>query len=103
MHVKKGDKVQVIAGKDKGRQGLILQVLPKQNKVVVEGINVVKKHQKASQQNEVGGIVEIEAPIHASNVQPLCPKTKKPTRVGYEVRNGKKVRIAKVSGEVLDK
>ncbi|EIT84046.1 50S ribosomal protein L24 [Fictibacillus macauensis ZFHKF-1] len=102
MHVKKGDKVQVISGKDKGKQGVILEAFPKQNRVLVEGVNIVKKHSKPSQVNPQGGIVSQEAPVHVSNVMPLDPKTNVPTRVGYKEVDGKKVRVAK-SGEVLDK
>ncbi|HEX7063611.1 MAG TPA: 50S ribosomal protein L24 [Bacillales bacterium] len=102
MHVKKGDKIQVISGKDKGKQGVILQALPKKERVIVEGINIVKKHSKPSQANPQGGIVEQEAPIHVSNVMPLDPKSNEPTRVGYQIENGKKVRIAKKSGQKLD-
>ncbi|SCC40624.1 large subunit ribosomal protein L24 [Fictibacillus solisalsi] len=102
MHVKKGDKVQVISGKDKGKQGVILEAYPKQNRVLVEGVNIVKKHSKPSQANPQGGIVSLEAPVHVSNVMPLDPKTNVPTRVGYKEVDGKKVRVAK-SGEVLDK
>jgi large subunit ribosomal protein L24 len=103
MHVKKGDKVQVIAGKDKGKQGVILASFPKQNRVLVEGVNIVKKHSKPSQANPQGGIITKEAPIHVSNVMALDPKTGVPTRVGFTVVDGKKVRIAKKSGELLDK
>ncbi|KAA0544091.1 50S ribosomal protein L24 [Bacillus sp. BGMRC 2118] len=103
MHVKKGDKVQVISGKDKGKQGVILEAFPKKDRVLVEGVNVVKKHSKPSQANPQGGIISQEAPIHVSNVMPLDPKSGVPTRVGYQVVDGKKVRIAKVSGESLDK
>lgn len=103
MHVKKGDKVQVISGKDKGKQGVVLQALPKENRVIVEGVNVVKKHAKPSQDNPQGGILNVEASIHASNVLPIDPKSGEPTRVGYEEKDGKKVRIAKKSGEALDK
>jgi large subunit ribosomal protein L24 len=103
MHVKKGDKVQVISGKDKGKQGVILQSFPKNSKVLVEGVNVVKKHAKPSQMNPQGGILTQEAPIHVSNVMPLDPKTGVPTRVGYTTVDGKKVRVAKKSGESLDK
>lgn len=103
MHVKKGDKVVVISGKDKGKQGTILEAYPKQNRVLVEGINIVKKHSKPSQINPQGGIISREAAIHVSNVMPLDPKTGKPTRVGYKIENGKKVRVAKISGETLDK
>ncbi|SDK57902.1 50S ribosomal protein L24 [Sediminibacillus albus] len=103
MHVKKGDKVQVIAGKDSGKQGTILEAYPKKERVLVEGINVVKKHAKPSQDNPQGGILNQEASIHVSNVMPIDPKSGEPTRVGYEERDGKKVRIAKKSGEALDK
>jgi ribosomal protein L24, bacterial/organelle len=103
MHVKKGDKVKVISGKDKGKTGVVLAVFPKKNRVIVEGVNIVKKHAKPSQDNPQGGIISVEAAIHASNVMPIDPKTGEPTRVGYKVVDGKKVRIAKRSGEILDK
>ncbi|WP_243292394.1 50S ribosomal protein L24 [Bacillus sp. FJAT-47783] len=103
MHVKKGDKVMVISGKDKGKQGVILEAYPKKDRVLVEGVNFVKKHSKPSQANPQGGIITQEAPIHVSNVMPLDPKTGEPTRVGYKVVDGKKVRVAKKSGETLDK
>ncbi|MFB7141176.1 MULTISPECIES: 50S ribosomal protein L24 [unclassified Bacillus (in: firmicutes)] len=103
MHVKKGDKVQVISGKDKGKQGVILAAFPKKNRVLVEGVNIIKKHSKPTQANPQGGIIEKEAPIHVSNVMALDPKTGVPTRVGYQLVDGKKVRIAKKSGELLDK
>ncbi|MEH7117703.1 50S ribosomal protein L24 [Neobacillus vireti] len=102
MHVKKGDNVRVISGKDKGKTGVILAAYPKDNRVVVEGVNIVKKHSKPSQVNPQGGIINFEAPIHVSNVMPIDPKTGNPTRVGYKAVDGKKVRVAK-SGEVLDK
>lgn len=102
MHVKKGDKVKVIAGKDKGKEGVILRVFPKENRVIVEGVNLVKKHTRPSQDNPQGGIITQEAPIHASNVMPIDPKTGEPTRVGYKFVDGKKVRYAKKSGAVLD-
>ena len=103
MHVKKGDKVVVISGKDKGKQGTILEAYPKKDRVLVEGVNIVKKHSKPSQVNPQGGIISREAAIHVSNVMPLDPKTGKPTRVGYKIENGNKVRVAKISGETLDK
>ncbi|MEH7383177.1 50S ribosomal protein L24 [Bacillus sp. JJ1533] len=103
MHVKKGDKVQVISGKDKGKQGVILESYPKKDRVLVEGVNIVKKHSKPSQANPQGGIISQEAPIHVSNVLPLDPKSGNPTRVGYKEVDGKKVRVSKKSGEVLDK
>lgn len=102
MHVKKGDKVKVISGKDKGKEGVILRVFPKENRVIVEGVNFVKKHARPSQDNPQGGIITQEAPIHASNVMPIDPKTGEPTRVGYKFVDGKKVRYAKKSGAVLD-
>ncbi|HLR79852.1 MAG TPA: 50S ribosomal protein L24 [Bacillota bacterium] len=103
MHVKTGDKVKVISGKDRGKQGTILAVYPKKDRVLVEGINMTKKHAKPSQENPQGGILNQEAPIHVSNVMPIDPKSGDPTRVGYEVRDGKKIRIAKKSGAALDK
>jgi len=103
LHVKKGDKVQVISGKDKGKQGVILEAFPTRERVLVEGVNIVKKHSKPSQLNPQGGIIDMEAPIHVSNVMPLDPKTNEPTRVGYKIVDGKKVRIAKKTGNPLDK
>ncbi|WLV24818.1 50S ribosomal protein L24 [Aciduricibacillus chroicocephali] len=103
MHVKKGDKVKVLSGKDRGKEGVILEAYPKKDRVLVEGVNMVKKHAKPSQDNPQGGILNKEAAIHVSNVLPIDPKTGEPTRVGYEVRDGKKVRVSKKSGEVLDK
>ncbi len=95
MHVKKGDKVMVISGKDKGKTGTILAAFPKKDRVIVEGVNVVKKHSKPTQANPQGGIFDMEAPIHVSNVMVVDPKTNEPTRVGYDVKDGKKVRVAK--------
>jgi len=102
MHVKKGDKVRVISGKDKNKSGVILAAYPKDNRVLVEGVNIIKKHSKPSQANPQGGIISYEAPIHVSNVMPIDPKSGNPTRVGYKTVDGNKVRVAK-SGEVLDK
>ena len=101
MFVKKGDKVRVIAGKDKGVEAVVLKALPKVNKVVVEGVAIVKKHQKPNNENPQGAIVEKETPIHVSNVQVL-DKNGVAGRVGYKVVDGKKVRYNKKSGEVLD-
>ena len=102
MNFKTGDKVVVIAGKDKGKEGKISHVLRAENRVVVEGVNVVKKHVKGNGQT-AGSINEVEAPIHASNVMIVDPKTKKPTRIGHSVnKDGKKIRVAKKSNENLD-
>lgn len=102
MHVKKGDNVQVMTGKDKGKQGVILRAFPKQNRVIVEKVNMVKKHAKPTQENPQGGILDQEAPIHVSNVMPLDPETNEPTRVGHETKDGKNVRISKKSGKELE-
>ena len=101
MNLIKGDKVVVIAGKYKGKDGTIQKVIPEQNRVVVEGVNLRKKTNKPSQKNPDGGIVEIYAPIDASNVMLVDPKTKQPTRIGHKEVKGKKVRYAKKSGTVL--
>jgi large subunit ribosomal protein L24 len=104
MHVKKDDTVMVITGKDKGKKGRVIAAYPTKNRVLVEGVNMVKKHAKPSQANPQGGILNQEAAIHVSNVMPIDPKSGEPTRVGYKsLDNGKKVRFAKKSGEALDK
>lgn len=99
FHVKKGDIVEVIAGEDKGKRGRVLKVLPKKNKVIVEGVNIVYKHKKPTSQEQQSNIVEQEAPIHISNVLPICPETGKPTRVGRrrDPETGKLVRYSKKS------
>ena len=102
MNFKKGDKVVVISGKDKGKEGTITHVLRNENRVVVEGVNIVKKHVKGNGQT-AGSINEVEAPIHASNVMIVDPKTKKPTRIGHSVnKDGKKIRVTKKSNSSLD-
>lgn len=102
MNFKVGDKVIVIAGSSKGRTGKIIKTLRNENKVIVEGVNIVKKHRKGNGQ-ESGGILEVEAPIHASNVMIVDPKTNKRTRIGHTVdKNNKKIRISKKSNEKLD-
>ena len=102
MNFKTGDKVVVISGKDKGKEGKITHVLRAENRVVVEGVNIVKKHVKGNGQT-AGSINEIEAPIHASNVMIIDPKTKKPTRIGHSVnKDGKKIRVARKSNSSLD-
>ncbi|NGO52433.1 50S ribosomal protein L24 [Allomesorhizobium camelthorni] len=99
--IRKGDKVVVLAGKDKGRTGEVLSVAPKDDKAIVRGVNLVRRHQKQSQSQE-GGIITKEAPIHLSNIALADPKDGKPTRVGFQVQDGKKVRVAKRSGEVIN-
>ena len=100
MKIKKGDTVQVISGKDKGKQGTVSRVMPKSNKVIVDGVNVVKKHQKAVGTNKQGGVIDRDMPLDASNV--MLVHKGKPTRVGYKVlENGKKVRVAKSTGEEI--
>ena len=101
MFVKTGDKVKVIAGKDKDKEGVVVKTIAAKDRVVVEGVNIVKKHQKPNNQYPQGGIVELEAPIHVSNVQLLDPSTNEPTKIGYKVEDGKKVRFAKKSGTTL--
>lgn len=102
MKLKVGDKVEVISGSDKGKTGKIIKTLRSENKVIVEGVHIVKKHQK-SNGNTTGGILEIEAPIDASNVMIIDPKAKKRTRIGYtNDKNNKKVRISVKSKETLD-
>ena len=102
MRLKKGDKVVVIAGSEKGKEGTITKTLRAENKVIVEGVNVVKKHMKP-QGNQPGSIVEVEAPIHASNVMIIDPKTKKGTRIGHEIdKKGNKIRVSKKSNSALD-
>ena len=102
MNFKVGDEVVVIAGSDKGKTGKIVKTLKNENKVVVEGVRMVKKHQKPTGQ-ETGGIIEVAAPINASNVMIIDPKTKKRTRIGHTTdKNGKKIRITKKSNEKID-
>ena len=102
MFLKTGDKVRVITGKDKGKEGTIKKTLASENRVIVEGINKIKKHQKPNNANPNGGIIDAEAPIQASNVMLIDPSTNEPTRVGFKVVDGKKVRIAKKSGKQID-
>ncbi|ABQ47317.1 MULTISPECIES: 50S ribosomal protein L24 [Thermotoga] len=104
MRIKKGDLVEVISGKDKGKRGKVLRVIPKENKVIVENVNMVKRHQRPIPQLREGGIIEREAPIYASKVMVVCPACDKRTRVGYRfTEDGKKVRYCKKCGEIIDK
>lgn len=107
MKIKKNDNVMVIAGNEKGRTGKVLKVFPQKLRLIVEGVNVRKRHTKPTQKNPQGGIIEKEAPIHASNVMILDPKTGEPTRIGSQIilddKTGKKksARVAKASGEMI--
>ncbi|MBB4285851.1 large subunit ribosomal protein L24 [Roseospira goensis] len=100
--IRKGDKVVVVSGRDKGRHGEVLKAMPREDRVIVQGVNKVKRHQRQTQTAQ-GGIIEKEAPIHVSNVMHEDPKDNQPTRVGFKVlEDGRKVRFAKRSGEVID-
>ncbi|MDP2802527.1 MAG: 50S ribosomal protein L24 [Phreatobacter sp.] len=100
--IKKGDKVVVLTGRDKGRTGEVIQVMPTESRALVRGVNIVKRHQRQSQTSE-GGIISKESPIHLSNLAYADPKTGEPTRIGFKVlADGKKVRVAKKSGETID-
>jgi large subunit ribosomal protein L24 len=103
--VRKNDEVIVIGGKDRGKRGRVLQVLPEKNRILVEGVNVIKRHTRANPQKNIkGGIIEREAAIHASNVMPIDPDSGKPTRVGRKVMDdGRRVRISRRTGGVMDK
>jgi len=107
MRIKKDDMVVILAGNYKGKTGKVLKVFPKENRVIVEGVNIRKRHTKPNQKNQQGGIIEKEAPINCSNVQVLDPKTNEPTRIGKKViiddKTGKKrhARVSKISGEML--
>ena len=102
MKIKKGDRVVVLSGKDKGKHGEVTKSMPKEGKVVVSGVNVAARHRKASQANPQGGIERREAPLHVSKVALEDPKTGKATRVRFEDRDGKKVRVAVRSGELIN-
>ena len=101
MFIKKNDKIKVIAGKDKGKEGTVEKVFPSKERVIVKGVNIVKKHQKPTNANPNGGIVEVEAPIHVSNVMLIDPSNNEPTRVGFKIEDGKKVRVSKKTGKTL--
>jgi large subunit ribosomal protein L24 len=104
MHVKSGDTVVIISGKDKGKKGKVLKVFPKANRVIVEGVNMLTKHKKAQGPTQQGGIIHQEGPIHVSKVMYYCDKDKNGVRVGHKfLENGNKVRVCKKCGEVLDK
>ena len=98
MNIKKDDKVVVLSGKDKGKQGKVIKADPKAMKLIVEGVNVATKHQKPRKQGEEGGIFKVETPIYASKVQLVCPKCGKATRVAHKITDGKKSRVCKKCG-----
>jgi large subunit ribosomal protein L24 len=100
--IRKGDTVLVISGASRGRRGEVLRVLPKTNRAVVQGVNVVKKHTKPTGMGQPGGIVEVEASLHLSNLKLIDPKTDTPTRVGFRIDGGRKVRVAKATGNVIE-
>ena len=102
VKIKKGDKVVVLSGKDKGRHGEVVKAMPKEGKVIVSGVNVAVRHKKPSQGNPQGGLERREAPLHVSKVALEDPKTGRATRVRFEVRDGKKVRVAARSGELIN-
>ena len=102
LHVKKGDTAVVLSGKDKGKQGKIITAMPKAGKVIVEGINKVKRHSKPSLKVPQGGIITKEMPLHACKVQLVCPACNKPTRIGHKEVNGKNSRVCKKCGEVIE-
>ena len=101
MFVRKDDKVVVLSGRDKGKEGKVLSVNPKDEKLIVEGVNVASRHMKPRKQGEQGGIVKMETPIYACKVMVVCPKCGKPTRVAHKVEGGKKVRVCKKCGGEL--
>jgi large subunit ribosomal protein L24 len=104
IHIRRGDTVGVIAGSERGKRGKVLRVLPEKGRVLVEHVNMIKKHQRPTQKLRQGGIIEREGPIHLSNVMLVDPQTDKPTRVGVRaLADGKKARVARRSGEFIDK
>lgn len=102
LHVKKGDTVQILSGKDKGKQGKIISAQPDKAKVVVEGINKVKRHSKPSMKVPQGGIISKEMPLHVCKVQLVCPACNKPTRIAHKLLNGKNARVCKKCGETIE-
>ncbi len=103
LKIKKGDRVVVITGRDKGKQGEVLKVLPKESRAIVQGVNLAKRHTRPSAADPSGGILDKELPIHVSNIAHIDPKSGKPTRVGFKLlEGGRKVRVARRSGETID-
>lgn len=102
MKIKTGDKVEIILGKDRGKNGKIIQVFPKELKVVVEGINIIKKHLRTNRRGEKGQVIELSAPLAMSNVMLICPRCNKKVRVGYKIEGQKKQRTCKQCSEIID-
>jgi large subunit ribosomal protein L24 len=103
MHkIRKGDRVQVVAGNDRGRTGRVLAVIPEKNRIIVENVNMITKHQRATQSLRQPGIIQREGPIHMSNVLPICPECDEPTRVGFTEVEGRKMRVCKRCGEIFE-
>jgi len=100
--IRKGDNVVVISGSDRGKRGEVLRVIPKEDRAVVQGVNVVQRHTKPTGMGNPGGIVAVEAPVHLSNLKLIDPKTGTPTKVGFRVTDGGKVRVAKANGNVIE-
>ena len=101
MKIRKGDTVQVLSGNDKGKTGEVLEVMPKQEKIVVKGVNIRKKHVKPRKQGDEGGIISVECGIHTSKVNVVCPKCNKPARIGYKMEKEGKVRVCKKCGTII--
>lgn len=101
MKIKTNDNVKIIAGKNRGKEGKVVQVFPKEGKIVVEGVNIMKKHLRPRQRGEKGQVVELAAPFSSSNAMLLCAKCGKPTRVGYKLEGGKKIRVCKKCKEAI--
>lgn len=102
MKIKTNDKVKILSGKDKGKLGKVVQVFPEEGKLVVEGMNVIKKHLKTRSKNEKGQVLELAAPFFSSKAQLVCPKCEKPVRVGYKIENDKKIRVCRKCGQSID-
>ncbi len=103
MHkIRKGDRVQVVAGNDRGRTGRVLAVIPEKNRIIVENVNMITKHQRATQSLRQPGIIQREGSIHMSNVLPICPECDEPTRVGFTEVEGRKMRVCKQCGEIFE-
>lgn len=98
MNIKKGDTVKILSGNDKGKTGEVIEVIPKKEKIVVKGVNIRKKHVKPRKQGEQGGIIPVETAIHSAKANVVCSKCGKPTRIGYEIKDDKKIRICKKCG-----